>query len=461
LQRCIAIIGAGFSGAVTAANLLRLQGGSPPKVVLIDRSDHFARGLAYGVWDDNLVLNVPAGNMSALSSDSGHFLAYCQRIDPHFNSGSFLPRRIYGDYLEDTLSEAEQGANARVERVRGAVYSVRPNSGAPGFTIELADGRELAADQVVLALGNHAPRTPKPFQGLCDPDGYLGDPWNLVELDRSRHRGVVMLLGTGHTAIDTLFRLQSQGNVEKVLLLSRRGLLPHAHRLLPKAPEPVPLLSYLDGLDKHGVRAYTRAIRLELGARRRTGGDWRDVLNELRAHVPRIWQGLDYAERRRFLEHLLPFWDVHRHRLAPSAHQRLSRLLASGQAEVVAGRVLACEPSVAGLGLRVRERGSRNERTLRVQGVVNCTGPSYDLSQTSSSLIRQLRQEGLMVEDEFRLGLKIDSRYQLLGREGRAVPGLHYVGPMLKAQFWEATAVPELRVHSAHLAEILLATALP
>jgi uncharacterized NAD(P)/FAD-binding protein YdhS len=35
------------------------------------------------------------------------------------------------------------------------------------------------------------------------------------------------------------------------------------------------------------------------------------------------------------------------------------------------------------------------------------------------------------------------------------VPGLFYIGPMLKARFWEAIAVPELRVHASQLAHQL------
>ena len=31
---------------------------------------------------------------------------------------------------------------------------------------------------------------------------------------------------------------------------------------------------------------------------------------------------------------------------------------------------------------------------------------------------------------------------------GRAQAGLYYVGPLLKAQHWEAIAIPELRVHA-------------
>jgi len=56
-----------------------------------------------------------------------------------------------------------------------------------------------------------------------------------------------------------------------------------------------------------------------------------------------------------------------------------------------------------------------------------------------------------------KLGLEIDADYRLLGRDGETASGLFYVGPMLKARYWESIAVPELRVHAAKLAARLLA----
>jgi uncharacterized NAD(P)/FAD-binding protein YdhS len=97
--RKIVIIGGGFSGALTAVNLLRSSVQITPEIVLFERSWPISRGLAYRTWDDNMLLNVPAGNMSSLADSPHDFVAYCKKIDPAFNDGSFVSRRIYGDYL--------------------------------------------------------------------------------------------------------------------------------------------------------------------------------------------------------------------------------------------------------------------------------------------------------------------------------------------------------------------------
>ncbi len=45
--------------------------------------------------------------------------------------------------------------------------------------------------------------------------------------------------------------------------------------------------------------------------------------------------------------------------------------------------------------------------------------------------------------------------YAVIGAAGLPWPALRYLGPLLKARDWEATAVPELRVHARQLAEQL------
>jgi uncharacterized NAD(P)/FAD-binding protein YdhS len=73
------------------------------------------------------------------------------------------------------------------------------------------------------------------------------------------------------------------------------------------------------------------------------------------------------------------------------------------------------------------------------------------------SLIRQ----GLLTPDPLGLGIRTAPSRALVDGEGNASPVLFYVGPMLRAEHWESTAVPELRVHAAALAEHLRAIAAP
>ncbi len=118
--RCIAIVGAGFCGTVTAVNLLQQPHDEPLRILLIDRDQH-GRGTAYA--DDSsytYLLNVPAGRMSASSADPLDFLRYAQQALPHVTADDFLPRVLYGQYLEEKLSMAECAAPPHVSLERGA-----------------------------------------------------------------------------------------------------------------------------------------------------------------------------------------------------------------------------------------------------------------------------------------------------------------------------------------------------
>jgi len=94
---------------------------------------------------------------------------------------------------------------------------------------------------------------------------------------------------------------------------------------------------------------------------------------------------------------------------------------------------------------------------LQVGSVVNCTGPETRLHRSADPLIRCLLQQGVLNPDPLHLGIQADGHGALLDTQGRASDRLFYLGPMLRARDWECTAVPELSVQAARLADRLLA----
>lgn len=449
----IAVIGGGFSGVSTVVNILRKNPRDSLHLRVIEREKPLARGLAYRCWDDNLLLNVPAGNMSALADEPNHFVAYCQEIDPAFNSKSFISRRLYGDYLESTLHEAEKIAPGILERHTGEVLALYFNPGSKTFKLALQDGSILEAQKVVLALGHFLPSMPSIIPVHLQHQ--VLNPWDFHAIDRLDQSGPVALMGMGHTAIDVLFKLTSHNPSRKVFLFSRRGLLPHGHRFNPTPPVSNTYPNYLAGRPST-LRAYTHALRLEIAHREASGGNWRDVINELRPYTPLLWQNLPEAEQRRFLEKMVPYWDIHRHRLAPSAAHRLEKLLASGQVEKIAGTLVGIDGKDNKLDIQLKIRNTNLIRNLEVNSLINCTGPNYDLTKVKSPLVKQLFNTGLIKQDNLKLGIKLDENYQVINTSNQPIPGLYYIGPMLKSKYWEAIAVPELRNHALRLAYQLL-----
>ena len=446
------IIGGGYSGTLTAVNIIRTSQSDKLRVLIIERESEVGRGLAYRFGDDNLLLNVPAGNMSALADEPDHLIAYCQAIDPALNAKSFISRRMYGDYLEFTLAEAASRKPGALQTITGEAVAVTQDAASHTLRVKLVCGSVFEAPQVVLALGHFSPRFPLAISE--EVQKHVVSPWDFNAMDRLDPDKAVAVIGMGHTAIDVVFRLTSCNSRRKVLLISRRGLLPLGHRLNPTPPTTIDYPHYLVGLVPT-VRTYTRAVRREVALRQLTGGNWRDVINELRPHTQALWLGLPESERRRFLKTTLPYWDIHRHRLSPIASSRLERLIEFGQVTRMAAKIVSIAPSSDEILVQLKARLSGELQQVTVSAVINCTGPNQDLSTVSTPLIEQLLKAGMLQQDPLHLGLLVNDSYRVIDANNRPVPGLFYVGPMLKAKFWESIAVPELRGHTLKLAQAL------
>lgn len=449
-MKTLVIIGSGFSGTVTALEFLRLRAGEV-NLVLINRSGPMARGLAYGTNSARHLLNVPAGNMSALTDTPDSFLQFCRIRHPETSPGSFMPRKLYGEYLQGLLQQQLDRCGGSARHLVADVQ--RLETLECGARIHLQDGTRLDADHVVLALGNFAPVSPASLRTPSLAAHYTVDPWAPAEKPVLPADAPLLLVGAGLTALDVLINLLQAGHRGPVYLLSRRGLAPTTHREHHHAAG-TDLAWVAEALIAGPARvaAYLRCLRTAVDQHERKGGDWRDVVAAIRPSTSRLWQRLPASERRRFLRHLQAFWDIHRHRVAPDTYKRFTEALASGQARPLAGRLVDVCRDGDSLSVCIRERHSQTRRQLSVQHVFNCTGPNSNLAKVNEPFISQLIADQMLSLDEHHLGVVVDDDLAIVDQRGISLPWLSYVGPMLKANWWEATAVPELRQYSKRLA---------
>jgi uncharacterized NAD(P)/FAD-binding protein YdhS len=449
--RTIAIVGAGFSGTAVAINLLQHSSGTALRVVLVDPASA-GRGVAYANRDYPYLLNVPAGRMSADATVPLDFLNFALTRFAHATAHDFLPRSLYGDYLESRLDSAERGGG-QLTRIRATACALQRGSNGQGYCVRLGDGRLLLADEVVLALGN-PPSEPLPgAERLRASASYVADPWTDASGFRPGER--VLVVGTGLTMADVVTAGLSESPRDvHVYALSRHGLIPPSQTALGHEPVQVDTRRLLDAAS-FSTRALFRTIRgfaKEIAA---GGGDWRELMNILRHHAPQLWQRLPARERQRFLRHVRPYWDIHRHRLPLQTLGELDRLRAERRLSIHAGRIQGLERAGEQVRVTWQPRGTRAHSTLLVDRVINCTGPNYDPRRSRDPLILSLLAQGLATADSLGLGLRTAAFGALLDARGRCVNGLYYVGPMLRPEHWESTAVPELREHAARLAHHL------
>ena len=246
----------------------------------------------------------------------------------------------------------------------------------------------------------------------------------------------MLVIGTGLTMVDVALLLEARGFTGKIVAVSRRGLLPRPHG---------------PGQDwqKIAERPRTRASTLVRTVRDRAEQvGWRNAVDELRPFTQPMWANASEAERARFLRHLRPWWDVHRHRLAPEVHARLHALIDRGQLEVLAAKTLGFEEGPDGIAVTLRPRGQDAPRTILAQRIVNCTGPLGDLNRTREPLLQRLAERGLIRPDAAHIGIDVDNQGQTIAADGRANANLYALGPMTRGAFWEIVAVPDIRTQT-------------
>jgi uncharacterized NAD(P)/FAD-binding protein YdhS len=449
--RTIVIVGAGFSGAMVATNLLRLPQEEPLHVVLVDRAPS-SRGVAYAQRRYPYLLNVPAGRMSASSTDPGEFLTFAQQRLPASTADDFLPRELYGQYLESLLANAALAAPPHVHLVpvRGSVIAIERGHRTRLLHVHLDDGRKIAADTLVLALGNLPPAPLAGDDALQGSSRYVKDPWRAPPAFHSGE--TVLIVGTGLTMADVALAGSATAKGKAVIhALSRHGLVP------PPQTAFRHLYGELDGTPLKqaasiSLRQLCRAIRRLSNDIELHGGDWREMITSVRALAPALWQLLPLRERRRFLRHVRCYWDVHRHRLPLATWSALNELRRRGNLHVHAGRLLGLERVGKQIRATWRARGASGQTTMLVDRVVNCTGPQYDARRSADSLLRSMIAHGIAVPDPLGLGLVTHEFGALEDASGRVADNIYYIGPMLRPRHWETTAVQELRAHAERLA---------
>jgi len=425
----VAIVGGGFSGTILAAQLARRG----IDCALIDGSGRAGKGVAYSTTEPAHLLNVRAEGMSAWSGAPTHFT---ERFESEGGDArGFAQRRLFGRYLGEILDEAV--ATGHADLLQASACRAAHSDGA--WHLELDDGSRLEAHALALAIGNQEPESLGPFANAAER--YIANPW--VEKARSAVEqlaasgGSALLVGTGLTMVDLVLSLDAAGHAGKILALSRRGQIPRAHADFTPAPVE-------EAEVPHGrVGPMWRWLR-----KRSAEVGWRAAVDSLRPHSHPLWQSLDLDQQRRFLRHARPWWDVHRHRIAPEVAATIARLVGEGRLEIVSGRVISAVDTGSALEVQIRRRGAAEARREAFDFAFNCTGPLHVIGRTRDPLLRSLLDAGVARPDELNIGLDVDSKSRVNGGER-----LWALGPLTKGRYWEIIAVPDIREQAAAVAD--------
>jgi uncharacterized NAD(P)/FAD-binding protein YdhS len=271
-------------------------------------------------------------------------------------------------------------------------------------------------------------------------------PFEIVPPGQLAGASTIAVIGSGLIMADVLLSARRDGFQGTALVISRRGQLPRPHAPKGVVPHQIGL--------PHSKRTSLLAVAIRIACELADEGGtpWQAVINGLRPSLQDIWQGLPVEEQARFLRHLRPFWDAHRHRLPIEVHGRIAAEFATGRAVLLQGTVREAARDGGGFKLALRTRRSREPEIVAADLAFDCSGFRPDLDQP---LIAGLFAQKLARADAHRLGLAVERNGQVIGENRKPSPGLFAIGPLCQGTLWEITAVPEIVAQSDRAAQAL------
>ena len=446
----IAIVGGGAGGVLTALHALA-QAAAGTRILLIEPEARLAQGVAYATRHAEHLLNVPARRMSAFNGNPDDFVDFLVDNDGEEArealAVSYAERRRYGDYLRDRLDRARSQSSARFDVLHDRATGIAEEDGH--WRLSLQSGRQLRTHGVVLAVGN----SPKPLpargaSGLL-PQTLL-EAWDFDAIKQIPPEAVVCIAGSGLSMVDTVLSLVANQHRGRIHVLSRHALLPLAHTHHAVAAFDPATLSALP------LRQRMRVLRQAAREAAAQGQPWQAVMESVRPAVQALWHSLSNGDQRRFLRHVVRYWDVHRHRIAAQVHAQLEQVQASGQLQLHRGRLqtVAREGDRIRVTLLMRDRRSQE---IDVDRLVNATGVEMRAQLMRNPLIADLLGKGHARPGPHGIGIDTASDGDLVNAGGELLPGVVVVGSLRIGRLWESIAVPELRGQAESAARQLLA----
>lgn len=451
----IAIIGGGFCGMVTAVHLCR-DSKTPLHIRLINKGNPFARGVAYSAHSKQYLLNVRAKGMSAFAGEPHHFIQWLLQqpayssIDAGVLANEFLPRSVYGDYLEAIWQQTLQQKPGfiTVEQLDETAVDIHHHKQA--YQVLLNNKTVIDANYIVLATGNSLPRMPA-FAAQ-----HYSQPWTSETVSHTEKHRHILIAGNGLTMADTVIGLLENGYPGVIHTISPNGfaLQPHA------APE----LRYTIESEAAGqcttLREWKKQVYKHIALARKAALPASLVIEALRPYTTTAWQKLSLAEQQQFLRHSGHHWNILRHRLPGSIHNTLHQLHQQQRFVPRMGFITQAVADETGdIQVSWYNRKNRQHEQLTVQKLINCTGPDTDIAESSNPLLSNLSSKGFIRADHLKLGIRVHEKdFTIIDATGHNHKNICTLGNNLKGLLWESTAVPELRQQCLQTAQYLLHT---
>ncbi|OJJ76719.1 hypothetical protein ASPBRDRAFT_39189 [Aspergillus brasiliensis CBS 101740] len=465
----IVIVGAGASGIAVLLRLIQhaKDGKQIPPITVVEKASPPGPGLAYSAACTGTILNMHTDTMGLYYNDPKHFTRWRSELA----SGPFPSRSQYGDYLEAMWSEILSQAQLLgldISIIQDEVSDIdRHDDGS--FTLSLAGGSHLAAQSVVLALGNF---TSTFHTHLLDKPGFFPSPWPTSQLKTIPTDASVLIIGSRLSAVDAALFLSKNGHKGPMTFMSRSGRLAKVQG----EPEPYPrrytlhtlardiesnpadglvklttsLMDEIDGVNKGDwtwIQKHASPLaelRADLHAAKEGNVHWQTVLRHTAPLVERYWRCLPLESQKLFMTKFLTPWMRYRHGMPVQNAQQILNLMETSQLSVVAGEAVHWDDE-EGVFIAQTTAGP-----IEASYVIEATGQESHLDRIPSPLVQSAVQKGLFTPHPMG-GVDVDFD-TLCASE----PGLYTMGSLTRGTHFYVSAIDRTAAHAARIADALV-----
>lgn len=444
----IAIIGGGLSGTLVAYNLLKTDL-NPITIYLFEKDQHqLSRGIAYRASNETHLLNVPAAGMNIYGLEQGDFYRWLQKKGyASYLPNDFVPRHLFGNYLVELFRDAvDRARHVKVKVVYDEVVDVVKADNS--LTVVTATGQSYNVSKAVLANGILPPADPFQLTEKVKQTGlYQSNPWHFTTDDKFLSNQKITLIGTGLTMLDYAVGLLNDGRSFSITAFSRRGFLPLPHKSYDAYDFPE-----YNVVPTDDIGILLKTIRTYYRAHHERGLDWRALIDRIRSQAPELWQALSDVSKKRFIRHLKPYWEIHRHRAPQKALETIQKAVQEKRFTLLRGRIQKVEATAGKLNIVLVN--SRGVTELSTDHLLNSSGLQQDISLTSDVLLTKLLQRGYMIPDKTGLGVETDNEGALRCNDDTL--NIFTLGALRRASVFECTAAKEVGYQAFQLSKILL-----
>jgi hypothetical protein len=232
-------------------------------------------------------------------------------------------------------------------------------------------------------------------------------------------------------------------------MISRRGLLPHEHHLFDTPPPVCP--------DAKSVGELVGNVRGSAREANAAFDDWRVAIDGVRSKTNALWQAFTLADQRRFVRHVMPYWNV------ASAPDGTPGRCDAGTTD---GSRLAAHARRPNRGNDGRRGGGAcsDPRAGKRRTDRNRSRAHYQLQRARTRLWKTFEParpelaQGQIAPYPLGIGLQVAPHGATIARDGTIATRLFAIGPVRYGTLIETTAIPEIRLQAQELAEFFART---